>query len=53
MTLEIYATVSLKGPNRKRRHKCTLKSYDRFINKWYLRLTIKVEGQVQSGGMHS
>jgi len=49
VTLEIYATVSLKVPSRE----CTLKSYDRFINKWDLRLTIKVDGQVQSGGRQS
>ena len=35
------ATVSLKVVSRKRRRKCTLKSYDRFTNSWDLRLTIK------------
>ena len=50
MSTEIQATVSLKVVSRKRRRKCTLKSYDRFTNSQDLRLTIKSDRKVKSGG---
>jgi hypothetical protein len=46
-------TVSLKIASRKRRHKCTLKSYDRFTNSYDLRLAIKSDRKVKSGGRYS
>jgi hypothetical protein len=46
------ATVSLKVVSRKRRRKCTLKIYDYFAKKYYLRLTIKGDGKVKSGGRY-
>ena len=45
-------TVSLKIASRKRRHKCTLKSYDRFTNSQDLRLAIKSDRKVKSGGRY-
>ena len=44
------ATVSLKVVSHKRRRKCTRKRYDRFINSSDLRLTIKSDCKVKSGG---
>jgi hypothetical protein len=44
------AIVSLKVASRKRRRKCTLKIYDRFTNSSDLRLTIKSDRKVKSGG---
>ena len=47
------ATVSLKVVSRKRRRKCTLKSYDRFTNSQDLRLATKTDRKVKSGGRYS
>ena len=56
VTIYLYgnqATVSLKVVSRKRRRKCTLTSYDRFTNSQDLRLTIKSDRKVKSGGRYS
>ena len=47
------ASISLKVVSRKRRRKCTLKSYDRFTNSYDLRLTTKSDRKFKSGSRYS